>query len=412
MIHATARVGGLWRSVVVTTNASTPRVDRDALLDRARRLAPTLRERAFEPERLRRLPEETVQDILDSNLNRIGVPTRFGGFDVDFSLLHDVAFEFGRVCGATAWCYSLWGVHNWWAGYYPPEAQEELYAGVPDVITSSALFSLQSTAEPVPGGYRVSGHWQFSSGCDHATWLFAATSTPDGPMTVMIPRADFEILQDTWYVSGLQGTGSKDIVVKDAFVPTHRTLPGRGNMFATNTWSPRDYHAQRRYGVPMGALIAWDLVAPAIGLAQGAVDETVARLTGSSGRARSAESPMVHAKIAESAAEVDAARALLHADIEDAQAKGERGEAITSLDLARYARDKAYAMKLAVSAVNRMFDMAGGHALFTTDPLQRIHRDVQACMHRDGLVFDFGAQPYGRALLGLDPTGVVLRAPQ
>jgi 3-hydroxy-9,10-secoandrosta-1,3,5(10)-triene-9,17-dione monooxygenase len=398
--------------VVATTHESTPAVDGDALLERARRLALTLRERAFEPERLRRLPDETVQDILDSGLNRIGVPARFGGIDVDISLLHDVAFEFGRVCGATAWCYSLWGVHNWWAGYYPPEAQEELYAGGPDVIASSALFSLRAAAEHVPGGYRLSGHWQFSSGCDHAAWLFASAPSENGPMSVMIPRSDFEILQDTWYVSGLQGTGSKDVVINDAFVPAHRTLPGRGNMYATNAWSPREFHPQRRYGVPMGALLAWDLVAPAIGLAQGAVDETVARLTGSGGRARSAESPVVHAKLAESAAEVDAARALLHADIEDAQAKGQRGEAITPLDLARYARDKAYAVKLAVSAVNRMFDMAGGHALFTTDPLQRIHRDVQACMHRDGLVFDFGAQPYGRALLGLDPSTVVLRTPQ
>ena len=123
----------------------------------------------------------------------------------------------------------------------------------------------------------------------------------------------------------------------------------------------------------------------------------------------SVKEAMVQAKIAESAADIDAARALMHADFEDAQGKGERGEPITPLDLARYARDKAYCMKLAVSAVNRMFDMAGGHAMFVTDPIQRIHRDVQACMHRDGLVFDFGAQPYGAALLGIDPSTVVLR---
>jgi 3-hydroxy-9,10-secoandrosta-1,3,5(10)-triene-9,17-dione monooxygenase len=337
------------------------------------------------------------------------VPLRFGGFDLEFSLMHDVAIELARVCGATGWCYALWGAHNWWVGYYPPAAQEEMYADGPDILTSSAGFSTESRADPVPGGYRVSGRWQFSSGCDHARWVFAVTSGPEGPMGAMVPRSDFTIVQDSWFVSGLQGTGSKDIVIDDAFVPAHRTLPGRGNMFSSGGWSPRDYHRQRRYAVPLGALIGWDLVAPAIGLAQGAVDEMVARLMGTSGRARSAESPVVQTKIAESAAEVDAARALLHTDMEEAQSRGERGEPITPMDLARYARDRAYAMKLAVSAVNRMFDMAGGHALFVTDPLQRIHRDVQACMHRDGLVFDFGAQPYARALFGLDPSGVVLR---
>jgi 3-hydroxy-9,10-secoandrosta-1,3,5(10)-triene-9,17-dione monooxygenase len=396
--------------VITTQPAAGPAVERDALLDRAHQLAEALRPRAFEPEQLRRVPEASVHDILASQLIRIGVPTRFGGYDVDFSLMHDVAIELGRVCGASAWCYSLWGVHSWWVGYYPPAAQEEFYADGPDVLASSAGFSLHSQAEPVPGGYRLSGHWQFSSGCDYAAWLFATTNTAAGPMGTLIPRADFTILQDTWFVSGLQGTGSKDVVVDDVFVPAHRTLPGRGNMFSTTAWLPRDYHDQPRYSVPMGALLVWDLVAPAIGLAQGAIDETVTRLTGSSGRARSAESPLVQAKISESAAEVDAARALLHTDMADAQAKGAHGEAISTLDMARYARDKAYAMKLAVSAVNRLFDMAGGHALYTNDPMQRIHRDVQACMHRDGLVFDFGAQPYARALLGLDPSAVVLRA--
>lgn len=93
----------------------------------------------------------------------------------------------------------------------------------------------------------------------------------------------------------------------------------------------------------------------------------------------------------------------MHAYFEDVQTKGERGELPTVLDLTRGARDRAYAVKLAVSATNRMFDMAGGRALFLTDPLQRIHRDVQAAMHRDRLVFDFSSQPYARVLLGMDP---------
>jgi alkylation response protein AidB-like acyl-CoA dehydrogenase len=379
------------------------------LVERARHLLPTLKERAFETERLGRVPEVNVNDILASGLNRVSVPVRFGGLDLEFDVMHDIAIEFGRACGATSWCFSLWGVHNWWVGYYSPEAQEEVYANGPDVLMSSAGFAIESQAQPVPGGYRVSGHWQFSSGCDHAEYVFAIATSPDGPMGTIIPRSDFTILHDTWSVSGLQGTGSKDIVIDHALVPTHRTLPGRGNMLSTNAWSPREYHRQRRYTVPMGALIAWDLVAPAIGLAQGAIDEMVARLTGTSGRARAADSPMVQAKIAESSVEVDAARALMHTDFADAQHKGERGEPITPLDLARYARDKAYCMKLAVCSVNRMFDMAGGHALFLDDPMQRIHRDVQACMHRDGMVFDFGAQPYGAAVLGLDPNSIRLR---
>lgn len=386
-----------------------PALSRDEALRRAGALVPLLRERAFEAERLRRVPEDVVEAVLATNLNRIAVPLRFGGFDVDFELMHDVAVELGRACGATSWCYALWGVHDWWIGYFPAEAQEEFFSNGPDVLSCSAGFSTECRMERAPGGYRVSGHWQFSSGCDYARWLFPTVRGPDGTVQMLVPKSDFTILQDTWHVSGMQGTGSKDVVIDNVFVPEHRTLARGGQMYSTN--SPRDYHRnQRRYTVPLGALVMWDLVAPAIGLAQGAVDEIVARMKGGpSGRAKSAESPIVQAKISESAAEIDAAKALMHADFKDAQDKGERGDAITPTDLARYARDKAYAMKLAVQSVNRLFDMAGGHALFLTDPMQRIHRDVQACMHRDGLVFDFGAQPYARALLGLDPDGVVLR---
>jgi alkylation response protein AidB-like acyl-CoA dehydrogenase len=385
-------------------------VSRDELVARARALVPVLRERAFKTEELRRVPEATVDDILDAQLNRAGVPLRFGGFDVEYETLHDIAIELGRGCGATAWCYALWAMHTWWVGYYPVQAQEELFADGPDVLTSSANFSADSRAEPVRGGYRVSGHWKFASGIDHAQWLFAIIATPSGPMGTIIPRGDFTIVQDSWYVSGLQGTGSKDVSIDDVFVPEHRTLLGASDLFAIHSSSPYEYHRQRRYAVPRGALTIWELVAPALGLATAAVEETVSRLSGStSSPLRSAASPLVQCKIAESAAEVDAATALMRADMAKAQDKASNGEQITPLDLTRYARDKAYAMKLAVSAVNRMFDMSGGRALFRTDPMQRIHRDVQACMHRDGLVFDFSAQPYAQLRLGLEPTSVIRR---
>ncbi len=385
----------------------------DELLRRARALLPRLKERAFRTAQANQVLEESVQDILAAQLNRIGVPLRFGGFDVEFELHHQVAMELARACGATAWCYSLWGVHTYWLAYFTEEAQQELFANGPDLLTSSASFSIKSSYKRVPGGFRVSGHWRFVSGCDHAQWVFAVVHGPEGMLDAIIPRADFKVLQDTWNVSGLEGTGSKDILVEDAFVPEHRTLLGAAEIYAVDhpAQQPRGGHRQRRYKVPKFSLLIWDLVAPGIGLAQGAVDEIVARMKGTSGRLRSGESAVVQNKISESSAEIDAARALLHTDFEDAQGKGERGEPISVLDLTRYARDRAYAVKLAVNAVNRMFDMAGGQALFRTDPLQRIHRDVQAVMHRDGLVFDFASQAYARTLMGMDPGEAILRKP-
>lgn len=384
----------------------------EELLQRARALLPRLKERAFRTAQANQVLEESVQDILDAQLNRVAVPLRFGGFDVEFEIHHQIAMELARGCGATAWCFSLWGVHTYWLAYFTEQAQQELFANGPNLLTSSASFSVKSSYQRVPGGFRVSGHWRFVSGCDHARWVFAVVRGPEGMLDAIIPRADFKILQDTWKVSGLEGTGSKDIVVEDVFVPEHRTLLGAAaEIYAVDhpTQRIRGGHEQRRYKVPKFSLLIWDLVAPGIGLAQAAVDEIVARMKGTGGRLRSGESPVVQNKISESSAEIDAARALLHTDFEDVQGKGERGDPISVLDLARYARDRAYAVKLAVNATNRMFDMAGGQALFLTDPLQRIHRDVQAVMHRDGLVFDFASQAYARTLMGMDPGEAILR---
>lgn len=384
-------------------------VDRADLLRRAQALIPTLKERAAEAEKLGRVPEENVELIVESGLIRAGVPVKFGGYDVEFETVHDVATQLGRGCGPTAWCYALWGMHSWWVGYYPLEAQEELFADGPDVLTSSANFSADSRAEVVDGGYRVSGRWRFASGIDHARWVFAIVHTPEGPLGCMVPREDFKIIVDSWQVSGLQGTGSKDLIIDDVFVPKHRTALGASDLFASGPNTTYEIHRQRRYAGPRGALTIWELVAPAIGMAQATVDEMVDRLTGTSGGLRTADSPLVQAKIAESAAEVDASSAILHHDMAEAQDLAEAGTGPTPLDVTRYARDKAFAMKLAVQAAGRMFEMSGGRSLALSDPLQRVYRDVQAAAHRDGLVCDFSGQPYAQLRLGLEPTAVIRR---
>lgn len=373
---------------------------RDELLQRVTKLLPVIKERAAGTERNRRVSRETAEALVDSKLLRVAVPIKFGGYDVPFEYLFDTVMELGRVCGATSWCSGLWGMHNYWVAYYSPEAQQEMYANGPDVLTASSGFTLDSKATAVSGGFRISGTWKFSSGVDNAEWVFAKTNTADGPAYAMIPRSDFKIIEDSWYVAGMQGTGSKDFVVDDVFVPAHRMRPGLTTPFAMGP-TPYEEHPQRRYLVPLGSFLAWDLVAPAIGMAQGAVDEMIARLTGTSGKPHTADSAIVQSRLGQATAEVAAARALLYADIEDSQARVERGEQIGFVDLSRSLRDKAFAMKLSVDAVTRLFEMAGAHALSVDDPMQRFYRDAQACMHREGLVYEFGVVPYGRALLGV-----------
>ena len=125
-----------------------------------------LKERAARTEQLRQMPPETIKDFIDSELIRIGNPQRYGGHGLEYDVAHDVTWELGRGCGSSAWCYSLWTVHNWWVGHFSEQAQDDYFADGPDVLSSSCLNPMRGTAEPVGGGFRLSGRWSFSSGCD------------------------------------------------------------------------------------------------------------------------------------------------------------------------------------------------------------------------------------------------------
>ena len=318
-------------------------VTRDELRRRTAALLPLLQERATRTEQLRQMPPETVQDLHASGLIRIGNPPRYGGLDVEYDAAFDVSWELGRVCGSTAWCYSLWTVHNWWIGHFPAPAQEEFFASGPDTLASSAINPTGGKAEPVAGGLRVSGHWSFSSGCDAASWVMVAVPGPNGPLWALLPRPDYDIV-DTWFTSGMRGTGSKDIVVRDVFVPQHRTLdPSRAG---DGEWTGWELHGRLSYRLPLRCMTGWDLVAPLIGMAQGAVDEFTARLRGTSGPGRTADSALVQVRLAEAAVEVDAARELHRSAIREILAKAEGGEEFTPLERARYRRDKNFAARL------------------------------------------------------------------
>ena len=377
---------------------------RSDLIERAACLVPVLKERANLTEELRRVPPETVADLLASGLHLVGVPRKFGGLAVNYGWSLDVGVELARGCPSTSWCYALWSAHSWLVGFWPAPAQEEVFGDHPNSLCSSSLSPGKSTCSPSDGGYRLSGRWEFSSGCDSADWLLLGVPGIGQRNWALLPKGDYEIV-DTWFVSGLRGSGSKDIVVEDAFIPVHRVI--EVSTAGDSDLSGWEMHGQARYRVPVPVLLGWDLVAPIIGLARGMIDEFVARLSGTGGPGRTADSPAIHLRLSQASAEADAAQALMDLDVQETLRKGSEGEPFTSLERARFRRDKAYCAQLCLQAVNRLFDLSGGHSLFESEPLQRFHRDAQAMAHRDGLIMDLGGQQYGRVALGLEPDGPI-----
>jgi len=380
-------------------------MDREAFVRQAAELVPVLRERAPQAEALRCVPQETIDDLGRADLLRVPVPERFGGCGLDVDLIPSVAAELGRGCGSTAWCYGIWTAGNWAVGMYPMQAQEEYWATGANTLCANSLNPAGATSvTAVAGGYRLSGQWDFASGCDAATWVLVMGAGPAGVLMFLVPRSDFAI-HDTWFVSGLRGTGSKDIVIHDAFVPAHRVLPATDMQEARTPG--RVIHDTANYRIPSFSASGYALAAPLVGMAQGAVETFQASMQHQASAPRGGQMAQltgVQVRLAEATMEVEAARLIMQHDMHAILARARRDAMPTLEERLRTRRNQAYVVTLCVRAVNRLFAGSGGHALFDASPLQRFHRDVHAASHHAALSWDTLSEQYGRVLLGLEPT--------
>ena len=378
-------------------------VDREELVRRAAGLVPALRERAGLAEELRRMPNETVEDFHRTEILRAAQATRFGGFDLDYPVVLEIAAELGRGCGSSAWCYGIWASHNWVIGMFPEQAQEEYWADSADVLCATSLNPNGARVTVAEDGYLLSGRWDFSSGCDDAGWNILGGIGTDGLAWFLVPQSDYTI-DDTWFVSGLRATGSKDVVLDDVFVPKHRVVPVAD--IREGQSQGRRIHGTPNYLIPHMTMFSYTLAAPILGMAQGALEDFEAEVSGrvayTTGE-KMADSAPLHIRLAETEAEVHAARLIMQNDGREVFARARRGEMPTLNERARYRRNQAYVARLGVRAIDRLFEASGGHALFDSSPMQRFHRDAHAASHHFGIAWEAVAEEYGRLRLGLEP---------
>ena len=327
--------------------------DREELIRRAADLVPVLRKRADLTEKLRQIPQETLDDFHASGILRTAQPTRFGGYDIDYPVVLDIAAELGRGCGSTAWCYGIWAAHNWAVGMFPEKAQEEDWSESVDVLSSTSLDPSRAQVTSVKDGYQLSGRWSFSSGCD-AAWAILAGVGSNGLIWLLVRQTDYTI-EDNWFVSGLRGTGSKDIVVSEVFVPEHGVV---SVVDLRQGQSPgRTIHGTLNFRIPLQTMFAYSLAAPIVGMAQGALEafedlmgNRVAYTTGE----RIVENPPVHIRLSEAEAEVHSARLIMADDGREVVARAEREETPALRERARIRRNQAYVAKLSDRAVDRL----------------------------------------------------------
>jgi 3-hydroxy-9,10-secoandrosta-1,3,5(10)-triene-9,17-dione monooxygenase len=348
-----------------------------------RELLPVFRERAQEAEDARRIPEESIKSLQETGFFKLLQPKTFGGLEADPVSFYTAVKLVASACGSTGWVASILGVHPWHLGLFDGEAQQDVWGEDVDVRISSS-YAPMGKAEVVDGGYRLSGRWSFSSGCDYATWvLLGGPAFADGKpvdfCTYLLPISDYTI-EDVWDTVGLRGTGSNDIIVNDVFVPKHRAL----SFIATSKCKTpgQEVNPGPLYKLPYGSVHPTTITAPIIGMAQGAYDAHVEhqgkRVRAAYAGEQSKEDPFAKVRIAEAASEIDAAWLQLTHNIDELYQLACNGEKLPFPTRLRVRRDQVRGTERAIFAIDRLFENSGGRALQSGTPIQRFWRDAHA----------------------------------
>jgi 3-hydroxy-9,10-secoandrosta-1,3,5(10)-triene-9,17-dione monooxygenase len=382
------------------------------LVARARAIVPTLSARAAATEANRSMLPETLEDLTRAGMFRIMQARRYGGYEMGLPAMAEVTAEIARGSASDAWIVGLCGNQNRFVGCYPKEAQEEVFARSGDHLITCLVTGPTSTAERVAGGFRLSGKWPYVSGVDQCNWLLlsafdggADAGGASASLTFLVPREDVAEVIDDWHVMGLRGTGSKTVMLEDVFVPEYRAM---------NVWN---YDADPPpgaavnpgamfQGVPRIMIFTTMLTAPALGIAQSAVEayrerlETRGSALMSGKQSENAPSQIALGRASEQAA---MARDILMGAAHDFQRRAEAGDTFTAEDRIGHRLRMAEVMRMCTQVVTDVFMDAGTGAMFDGNPLQRMFRDMYAI--RSHVVIDpnNAAENRGRLLLGIDP---------
>jgi alkylation response protein AidB-like acyl-CoA dehydrogenase len=379
----------------------------DDVIAEVRRIGPELRARAAEVEELGRLTDEHAKLLKGTGVVRLLQPARWGGFEAEPDSVFRAAAEVARHCGASGWVCGVIGVHPWELGLYDERTQEEVWGDDPDTWIASTYMPA-GMLTPVEGGFRLSGHWSFSSGCDLAGWLFLGALLPnaDDPEAmpayyhVLVPRSDYRIIDGTWDVTGLRGTGSKDVAVEDVFVPDHRAMTDAS---IVNGETPGHATASRLYHMPWSAIFPNGITSAMVGIAEGALDAAIDYQRSRFSLAVGTKIPKADhtmAVIGAAAADIATCRSSMVGNLREMWEVVRAGGRVSLDDRARGRACQVRNGWRATRAVDDLFDLCGGGALRLGTPLQRAWRDLHAGLHHVINVPDRSFQSYASILMG------------
>ena len=320
----------------------------------------------------RQVSAEVVEALKDCGYMRAVLPKQWGGLETHPNEFFKASVKIAEQDMSTAWIAGIIAVHAYQLALMESEAAADVYSEGPNTLISSSYNPVGGRVQTCDGGFMLSGRWGWSSGSAHCTWVLLGAIVPgEGYRTFLVPRSDYEI-EDTWFVYGLQGTGSNDIVIDSpVFVPDHRT---HKQMDGFNC-----LHQQENplYSIPWAQMFIRVVTTPAIGAAKHAVDLFCGKAASSSTDPTKLQGdPDITRRVAESLNDIDEVETIMYRNFDQMVELVTSGQSIPMIDRVRYRYQASLVIDRMGAAVDRLFEVAGGRSVFNGAEIQDIWRDI------------------------------------
>ncbi len=378
------------------------------MLDRIKAILPEIASRAQQAEKERKAPEESIKLLKSTGLHRAFQPKVYGGYEISLPEFTECLVALAGADAGTTWAFSLLCTHSHQLSMFSKEFQDELWLENPDATASSSIAPFGRTEE-VDGGILFSGEMGWSSGCDYAEWAIVGFNRLNEAgekvySFAVIPRKDYTI-RDDWFAIGMRGSGSKTLVFDNVFVPEHHIQAAK-DMMEGKSAGYGLYPDSKIYYTPYRPYFACGFSSISLGVAERMLvafkEKTKNRVRAYTGASVGTATPALM-RLAESTHQVAAARALLEKTWEDHRIHGEQQRYPSADTLTEWRTNQAYAVKMCVEAVDRLFSAAGASAWFEDNEIQRLFRDSHMTAAHAYTDYDVCSQILGRQIMGLEP---------
>jgi 3-hydroxy-9,10-secoandrosta-1,3,5(10)-triene-9,17-dione monooxygenase len=378
---------------------------------RADAIVAALRETDAESESLRCLSHRAVDLLQEAGLTRLMSPAAHGGYQLSPRALVEAERVVAHGSPAASWVLMVCGAHTFMAGRLSPRCQDEVFGSDPGMLIPGVPSS-QGTCKRADGGFLLNGRWAFCSGVDHGGWVMLgsrgvrnAADEPTPGMLVVLPKADVTI-DDTWYTLGMRGTGSKDVVLDDVFVPEHRAVR------VSDAWMGIVPGVEiPLYQLPVGATLATMLLGTIVGMSERGlqlfIDQTRARSDAYSGESKAQRAGMQY-RVAEANAEIAHAWSLARRNCDLLEGAMNHAPPMATAARAEARWNAAYGAELCRRAADRLYAAAGAKANHDANDLQAVFRDINTSTHHAMLDFDTTLEMQGKFLLGVEQSDALI----